>query len=91
MKNERVCLVNRIFEELREEEGAAQTIAEDAEETVENLRKKLKFAEMAATAAHGELRRLKILRRKTQKRSLFLTQDAMKDDDSDLGTHFTNY
>ena len=95
MKFENLCTVNRICEEIGEEEKLAVQNAKEADKKMENLEKELEKtkielekAKKDGKDAQEEAKNKKELRRKAQKRSFFLTQDAMKEDGCDFGKNF---
>ena len=85
VKFENLCTVNRICEEYGEEEKVAVKNANKANQKIEELEKELEKAKRDGKDAHKEAENKKVLRRKAQKRSFFLTKAAMKEDECDIG------
>ncbi|CAG5099710.1 Oidioi.mRNA.OKI2018_I69.XSR.g16647.t1.cds [Oikopleura dioica] len=83
-KYEIVCIVNRIYEEARKYEGVAEEKVEDAKKKVATAKKALEDAETEENKAREELEKNRNWRKRVQKRSLILTENAMKEENSDL-------
>ncbi|CAG5091529.1 Oidioi.mRNA.OKI2018_I69.PAR.g13104.t1.cds [Oikopleura dioica] len=97
-KYERLSIVNKIYEEARDEEDSAEEDVEEASEAlekaqndVERIKEALQNAENAQqnaeeehAAAKEKLEEKKAWRKKVQKRALVLAEDAMKEDNRDL-------
>ena len=81
VKYESLSIVSKIYETARDEEGSAEKLAEDADKALEEAKKKSKDA-------HEALDQKKIWRKKVQKRHLFLSTEAMKEDNDELGKIF---
>ena len=74
-----------IYERARKDEGIAEVKAEDAKKKVAMAKKALQEAKAEEDQACRELEKKIIWRKKVQKRSVLLTKNAMKEDNSDLG------
>ncbi|CBY16286.1 unnamed protein product [Oikopleura dioica] len=85
-KSEFLTLANNIYKKSRKEENEAEIIVEKAEKEIENCKKALEAAEKKGKEAHDELNEKKKWRKTVQKRTLFLANEAMKEDNSDLET-----
>ena len=84
-KYESLTIVSRIFENAREEEQEAEKEAKTAETDLEVARKTFEEAQKKAKDTKESLWQKKIWRKKVQKRHLFVSEMAMKEDNEDLG------
>ena len=90
-----LTVVTRIYQKAKDEEHAAKCKVEEFEGQIERLQKLKKSVKESirkyqgdaktASQVHDEKRKW---RKKVQKRNLFVTTDAMRADNSDLGRFF---
>jgi len=80
----KIGILNKLYEESRNEEGDAENKVVAANTNVEVCQKALEDAENEAENARKELNDKKKWRRLVQKRTLFMTSIEMEKDDADL-------
>ena len=83
----RQMTVQHIYEDARKDEDFAETAVENADAKVVEAKKVLVNSEKTAAEAAQVLDEKKKWRKTVQKRALFLANEAMKEDNSDLGKH----
>ncbi|CBY18623.1 unnamed protein product [Oikopleura dioica] len=80
----RQMTVQHIYEDARKDEDSAETAVENADAKVVEAKKVLENCEKTACEAAHVLDEKKKWRKTVQKRALFLANEAMKEDNSDL-------
>ena len=90
-KFDRQMTLQFIYDDARKAEDSAEREAENADAKVVEAKKILEKAEKTAADAATSLGEKKKWRKTVQKRALFLANEAMKEDNSDLGINETHF
>ena len=81
----------KLMEEAKKKVEEGKKLVEEAKKMMEKAKKADEDAKTEAAKSNKELEKIKTFRKKVQKRSLFLTKDAMKEDNNDDGRIYQNF